>query len=392
MIADLVFPIHSPEIEQGILLLEDNGTVVDILKPGDSGYDTSNAEHFEGWLIPGFVNAHCHLELSHLNRKLTEKSGLDGFVEELMELRPDTEENIRQAMREADAELWRNGVVAVGDISNGSSSFDLKAKSEITYFTFIERFGLDPQKANTAYQSGILLLEQLNRNSKNKSGNLSPHAPYSVSQELFELISDHVHSLNGILSIHNQETRSENELFQTGSGKMMERLRRMGIVQKNIIPTGKTSIESVFRFFPAHVRIQLVHNTYTSQTDLELLETIKDRLYLCLCPGANLFIENQLPNIPLFRKQGFKLTIGTDSLASNKQLSILHELMLIQNAFPEIPVSDLFCWATQNGATLLGLENELGSFQTGKRPGVLLIQGVDTKRKRILPSGRITRI
>jgi cytosine/adenosine deaminase-related metal-dependent hydrolase len=391
LIADLVFPIHSPEIEQGMLLLDAQGTVVDVLKPGDSGYDHSNAERLNGWLVPGFVNAHCHLELSHLKGKLREKMGLDGFVEELMEFRPDLPENIQQAMRDADSELAQNGIVAVGDISNGSSSFGIKAESEITYYTFVERFGLDPQKASASYQSGIQLLELLGKNPKNRLGNLSPHAPYSVSPELFELISDQVSSVNGILSIHNQETQSENELFQTGRGKMHERLLKMGIVKENFSPSGKTSVETVLKFFPASAKIQLVHNTCTSQKDLYLLETLKDRLYLCLCPGANLYIENQLPDISLFWKNGFTLTVGTDSLASNNQLSILNELLIIQNSFPEIPVSELFSWASLNGAKLLGLEKELGSFQSGKHPGVMLIQGVDTKEKRILPTARVIR-
>jgi cytosine/adenosine deaminase-related metal-dependent hydrolase len=391
LIADLVFPIHSPEIEQGMLLLDDHGAVADVLKPGDSGYDHSSAERLNGWLVPGFVNAHCHLELSHLKGKLREKTGLDGFVEELMEFRPDLTENIQQAMRDADSELTQNGIVAVGDISNGSSSFEIKAASEITYYTFIERFGLDPKKASVSYQSGIQLLELLSKNPKNRLGNLSPHAPYSVSTELFELISDQVSSVNGILSIHNQETQSENELFQTGKGKMHERLLKMGIIKENFSPSGKTSVETVLKFFPSSGKIQLVHNTFTSKRDLDLLETLKDRLFLCLCPGANLYIENQLPDIPLFWKNRFSLTIGTDSLASNSQLSILNELLIIQNSFPEIPVSELFSWASLNGAKLLGLEKELGSFQSGKRPGALLIQGVDTKEKRILPAARVIR-
>jgi len=391
LIADLVFPIHTPEIEQGILLLKEDGTVVDVLKPSDSGYDASGAERKDGWLIPGFVNTHCHLELSHLRGKLSEKTGLDGFVEELMERRNSSEEEIENAMISADAELVRNGVVAVGDISNGSSSFGIKANSQIRYFTFVERFGLDPQKATAAYESGLRLLELLDQNAKNKCGNLSPHAPYSVSRKLFELIAQQIRITNGVLSIHNQETASENELFQMATGKMHERLVRTGIIQNPFNPSGKSSIETVFDLFPENTRIQLVHNTYTSGADLEVLESIKSRLFLCLCPGANLFIENKLPDIPLFLKKGFTLTIGTDSLASNHQLSILSEILLIQQAFPILPVSQLFSWATLNGAKLLGYEKELGSFEAGKQPGVFLLQGVDSKEKIILPSVRIIR-
>ena len=183
---DCIFPVTSAPIVNGILRLTDDAEVIDILKPGDEGYDLNSAEIHEGWLIPGLVNAHCHIELSHLHNTVKEHTGLDGFLEELMLVRESDELTIKQAIQEADAEMWRNGIVAVGDISNSAASFETKNNSPIRYHTFIELFGLNATNAESIFMYGENLLDQLLKNQRNNSGNINPHAPYSVSNPLME--------------------------------------------------------------------------------------------------------------------------------------------------------------------------------------------------------------
>ena len=383
--ADCIFPVTSTPVVNGILRLTDDAEVIDILKPGDEGYDINSAEIYEGWLIPGMVNAHCHIELSHLHNTVKEHTGLDGFLEELMLVRESDELTIKQAIQEADAEMWRNGIVAVGDISNSAASFETKNNSPIRYHTFIELFGLNATNAESIFMYGENLLDQLLKNQRNYSGNINPHAPYSVSNPLMEMICKHVIASNGVFSIHNQETQSEEDFFKHGEGIMVNRMQKMGIDLSSFTPTGKTSLQSILNPMSSQKRVLLIHNTFSSESDIIQAESILNDVYWCFCPSANLYIENRLPSIDLFRKHTKKLALGTDSLASNHQLDLVKEMYLLQSHFNDLTCEELIEWGTLRGSEILGFDNDLGSFTAGKKPGCVLIQHVDKKGAKFLP-------
>lgn len=383
--ADCIFPVTSAPVINGILRLTDDAKVIDILKPGDEAYDLSAAEIHEGWLIPGLINAHCHLELSHLQYAVKEHTGLDGFLEELMLVREADESTIKQAIEEADAAMWKNGIVAVGDISNGAASFATKNNSPIRYHTFIELYGRNAKNAETIFSSGENLLDQLIKNKRNFSGNINPHAPYSVSNELLELICNHVSEKDGVFCIHNQETQSEDDFFKLGQGIMVNRMKKMGIDLSSFSPTGKSSLQSLLNSMNSQKKVLLVHNTFSSESDIIAAEAMLNNLYWCLCPSANIYIENRLPSIELFRKHTNKIVIGTDSLASNHQLDLIQEMYVLQSHFNDLTSEELIEWGTLRGAEILGFDTDLGSFSAGKKPGCVLIKHVDKKGAKFLP-------
>ena len=388
ILAERVFPVTTDAVKDGILCLEDDGTVIGVLRPGEDGYDVSLAEKHTGWLIPGMVNAHCHLELSHVFEAVPEHTGLNGFLEHLMEVPPASEEAILEAMRNADAEMWKNGIVAVGDISNNNRSLKVKAESPIRYFSFIERFGLDPSVAEKSFSAGIDIFNELKQKKRNNVGNLTAHAPYSVSAALLTKICKHIQDVQGIFSIHNQETASENDFFQSGKGIMVERMKKMGIPTASFKPSGKSSLQTLLNTLPAQNNILLVHNTFSEEADIVSAQLYLTKLWWCLCPGANLYIEDKMPPVPLLRQHQCKITLGTDSLASNQQLDLVREMYLIQNAYPETPIEELIRWATLNGAEMLGFDKELGSVCAGKKPGCVLLECIDNKNSLILPKSR----
>jgi len=171
--------------------------------------ETSEVRYLPGGICPGFVNTHCHLELSHLKSKVQSGKGLVSFIQGVQSQRKAEEEEIHEAIRQADLAMWKNGIVAVGDISNGSSSFHQKIQSKIHYHTFIELFGFDPQKAKDIFESGKTLKAEAEK--VGLLASLVPHSPYSVSNALFKYLK--AEKNNALLSIHNQETAAENELF-----------------------------------------------------------------------------------------------------------------------------------------------------------------------------------
>jgi cytosine/adenosine deaminase-related metal-dependent hydrolase len=126
--------------------------------------------------------------------------------------------------------------------------------------------------------------------------------------------------------------------------------------------------------------VLLVHNTCTNLKDIYFIKRFDTKVHFCFCPGANLYIEDKLPKVELFIDQGFNITLGTDSLASNTKLCILNEMRLLQEKFPVLTTERLVQWATLNGAKYLGIADEKGTIEEGKMPGLNLITGLDNLR------------
>ena len=172
------------------------------------------------------------------------------------------------------------------------------------------------------------------------------------------------HNSGEIVCLHNQETKTEDTLFLRGSGALYNYLKEFG--ELNV--SGMSALKTVLPKMP-QVSTLLVHNTYTSQADVEWAESRYENLFWCTCPKANLYIEGRLPNYKNFK--GATMTIGTDSLASNHTLSIWEEVQTILNN-TNLDLNTILTWACKNGADFLQLK-DLGSFEKGKKPGVNLI-------------------
>ena len=335
--------------------------------------ETSEVKYLPGGICPGFINTHCHLELSHLHQKIAKGKGLPSFIKGVQKERQANVEAIKQAIKVADENMWKNGIVAVGDISNGSSSFHQKIQSKIHYHTFIELFGFDPQKAKDIFESGKTLKAEAEK--VGLLASLVPHSPYSVSNALFKYLK--AEKNNALLSIHNQETAAENELYQTKSGELKEMLESFGLSTEHLKANKQNSLLTYLPLLDKEKPLLLVHNTFTSAADLEQAEKLHPHLYWCFCPAANQYIEKRLPNIKNYVAADVKCTLGTDSLASNDGLSILEEMKIIQAEFPEISNAKLIEWGCKNGAEFLGL-TDFGTLEIGKKPGLNWLKGLES--------------
>jgi cytosine/adenosine deaminase-related metal-dependent hydrolase len=368
--ANAVYSAHTGFVPHGVLVLDNEGVVNDLLLSAHADALGVKPELFDGVLCPGFVNAHCHLELSHLRGAITMHTGFAGFAKELIPKRNLLSiAEIEQAAIQACETLYANGTQAVGDIANTTHSFAAKAGSRMHIHTFIELLALNPALANTVLESGKALLTECPQ-----PASLTPHAPYSVSEALLQSIAASDDTLP--FSIHNQESRAENEFFETGNGRVNELYEFLGIDISWFTPPGCNALRRTLPELITERPLLLVHNTFTSDYDLQWAETQHSNLHWCFCPNANLYIENTLPDFMQFYTQGARCCIGTDSLASNHSLSILDELKVIAAAAPGIPAATLLKWATAGGAAALNMP-QIGSFERGKKPGVILLQGMD---------------
>jgi cytosine/adenosine deaminase-related metal-dependent hydrolase len=355
--------------DQVVLITTKDGTVEAILGIEDAGEDIQS---FEGILTPGFVNAHCHLELSHMKGMIPAHTGLQEFVKQIVSLRQVEPALIQDAIVAAENEMYANGMVAVGDISNTLDTLALKAKHNLAYYTFVELYDLDPTRAPEKLKAGLAIQNTFEQNCIRAS--LVPHAPYSVTSSLWKLLSDHFGAHT--ISMHNQETPDENEFFKTKTGSFLGMYERTKVSLDFFEPTGLSSLQSVLPIFKNATTSILVHNSFTSAEDIATVKKQMPNTFWCLCPNANQYIEQTMPPIDLLRRGGANIIVGTDSYASNWSLNILDELKTIQKHNPHIALEEMLGWATLNGARALQMDKHLGSFETGKKPGVVLIENL----------------
>jgi len=382
--ADWVFPVSSGPIKNGVIGYFPDGEIENVLTSERAmELGITDIAQYKGVLVPGFINTHCHLELSHMRNKIAEKTGLPNFIKGILAQRQQTESEIIEAMESADQEMFDNGIVAVGDIANLLISKSVKLKSKIYYHTFVEVFGFN-RPSKPIIEAGV----QLKNDFKPLKASIVPHAPYSVSSTLFDEINL-VTEESDIVSIHNQETDGENQLFETGTGSFADFFAELGLAQSEAHHSGKNAINYHLPRLPKNVNTLLVHNTMSKKEDIDFAKAAHQQLYWCLCPNANLYIEGVLPDVALFREENVKITIGTDSLASNHHLSVLGELLTLQEN-KAVPFNELLKWATLNGAEFLGIEDQYGSLEKGKKPGLILLDldndnkiKTDTQLKRI---------
>ncbi|RQO67540.1 amidohydrolase [Pedobacter sp. KBW06] len=393
--ASYIYPVSAAPLKDGVIAIDSNGLIKEILTAAEAAAKgITDITYYKGVLVPGFVNTHCHLELSHLKGKIAKHTGLPGFVEQVIRQRQAEDTEVIAAMEEADRKMYENGIVAVGDISNKIISKEVKEISGIHYHTFIEAMGFNPVKAEEIIKAAI----ELKNAFKPLVGSIVPHAPYSVSDELFQQIRREGEKSNDLISIHNQETPDENAFFENKTGSFLKLYQFLGLNIDFFEATGKTSLASYLPKLSTAQKTLLVHNTFTSKSDLDFASAQHPSLYWCLCPNANLYIEDKLPELQLLQEANVKITLGTDSLASNDQLSIIEEMKTLQDHF-KISFDELLKWATWNGAEFLGIENHFGSLAVGKTPGIVLLETVDNYVDNpvdncvdILVTGKIKRI
>lgn len=386
--ADWIFPVVSAPVKNGILVINENGKIETLLEAGT--YPEEEVERFKGILCPGFVNTHCHLELSHMRGLLKERTGLIEFISGVLAHREAQQEVIQNAISRCDKEMQEGGIVAVGDISNTADTFRLKTESPIDYHTFVEIFILDPGAAQTTFEGGRKLHKQLIE--MDQSASIAPHAPYTVSPELFRLIDDFNATNTNFTSIHNQETEDENRFFLEKKGMFVDFYEDWGSDISFFKATGKNALASTLPYMPKTERVLLVHNTFSTRQDVAFANQSENEIFWCTNPNANLYIENRIPDYSVFLDTQATVTLGTDSIASNWQLSVLEEMKTITKHRPDISLETLLKWGTLNGAIMLGLSDKLGSFEVGKKPGINLLKNMGQQSVSLNPNSEVVKI
>lgn len=368
--SDYIFHDSGKILNNYGLILNESGKILEIL--AENSFDKTEYQYYPGLLSPGFINAHCHLELSNMKGKIDTGIGLIPFITSVVKFRNEEENIIQSAIKQADIEMYNNGIVAVGDISNKTDSIKTKKESKIKYYNFIEAFDFMQNHLSDNFYN-----EYLNVYNKFESLQKSfvPHASYSVSASLFNKINN-LNTNQNILSIHNQEIKDENDLFQNKSGGFPNFFESFGFSFKDFVAISKSAIHYPISQLHHEGNILFVHNTFSSEDDFAAAMKWNKNSYFVTCPNANLFIENRLPDYSLWKSISKNICIGTDSLSSNWSLNILEEIKTIVKYQSSISLEEVFSWATINGASALKMHDNLGSLSVNKSPGINWIEGI----------------
>jgi len=381
--------ISAKQIHNGHTWLPE-GSVIDISESGhvNAIHDPAiqdEAVFYEGILTPGFVNAHCHLELSHMKGAIPELTGLIPFLQTIPKHRNNfTEDFKKDARHNAFHEMLKNGIVAVGDIANTSESLDLRYLDLMHFHTFVEAIGFSETNVQKLFDRSVHVYKEFaaqDPGEKQNRQSIVPHAPYSVSHSLFRMID--AHKKDAIISIHNQESRAEDEYYLVKHGPVNKLLHGLGIDDSFFKSSGKSSLQTYLEWLSTSHPFIFIHNTFTKRNDVEVAQAYLKNVSWCFCPNANMYIEHQLPDVEMFMQQHAQICIGTDSLASNHQLSVLAELLTLKKHFPSLDWETMFSWATYNGARALQLDSIIGSIEPGKKPGIIQIMNLDAAAQEI---------
>lgn len=386
--ATLVCPVSAPAIKRGVVVVDNDGTILDIRGPLEK--EEANVEYYNGILIPGLVNAHCHLELSHLKGTIEPSLGMAGFIDAITKQRHDKESVIENAILQADRFMYEDGVNLVGDVSNSNATFAAKAKSKITYHTFVEAFLTNTSVARKLIQEKLRLLDEA-RESYKLSASLTLHAPYSISPELVAAFNRCV-APNDLISFHLFESQEEIDYLEHGSGPLAELYQRTGRKEHPQEQWGENVYHNIFTALPEHLQMLAVHSCKISQPMIDELHKHFHRTWFVLAPRSNKYIHNEQPPIEILLRNGANIAIGTDSLASIYSLSVLEEMKWIAANVSNISFEQLLLWATLNGAKALNQDSTFGSLEKNKKPGVLLLTGIDMLDLKLSEKTRVRRL
>lgn len=371
--AEYIYTLESEPIRNGFVEYEEDGTITAV------GQCEAGEEVMSGAIVPGFVNAHCHVELSHLHNKFRKGTGMAGFIDQINELRDWAGREVKQQLvQEWMDKMWNDGVSAMADISNDDSSFDVKKSHKMYTRTFLEVFGSEPEMCEGVMNDVIALKAVADEAGIDAAP--TPHSCYTMSPQLLSA-SAAAGLESGYLSYHSQESQEEEDLLISGSGAMYENRKRSGMSTPPV--TGESSLKYFLdrladvKPAPYDENILLVHNVCLQQSDIDAVKQTMNNAYFAICPLSNIFIHNALPPIDLMRKNGLAIALGTDSLSSNDDLDVMKELVCLHENFPQVPMNELFTWASRNGARFLGKDNVLGSIAAGKCPGIVHISALD---------------
>lgn len=356
-----VLPVTSPAIRDGFVSLRE-GVITGVGPIGDRSAtgDVREIDLGAAILMPGFVNAHTHLELSHLGGgAVPGDRGFVPWVEDQLRLRAErSSEDATNGIRQAIVSLEASGTVAIADVSNSLGAVEGLTQSSLHGLVLHEILGFDPARADAILQQTTIMRAGIPPADHDRVRvEVAAHAPHSISRELFALLMAN----GGVKSVHVAESKAEQDFLQHGGGEWRAFLdKRVGPVP--FAPPSMSPVRYLDELGVLRPGVLAVHCVRVDEDDARILAA-RDAVAV-LCPRSNEYLDNGVPPLALLFGNGVSIALGTDSLASCASLNVLDDARLLAGKFPRVPPSALLHALTRGGAQALGFPR-LGELRVG---------------------------
>lgn len=364
---------ETPPLHDGAVVMDDDGTVIAVGPAAKlrARYAGISWQEHGGILLPGLVNAHTHLELSHLQGQLPEGQGFVPWLDTLLRLRNEAKPDaINAAMENALEQLEASATVALGEVTNTLAAVPLLKTKSLKTRVFHEIYGLRKETAEVMFSAALEDYHAQKPWPTHLTHTLAPHSLYGVEAAAVQRITKHAAANASLTSFHFAEHKAEREYLETPQGALREFFQTRGTPVEDMFCPSQSALQYALALGAIHSHTLLVHLTDLSNEEIAQLSTL--RAPIVLCPRSNAYIESRLPDVPTLLRHGFKPALGTDSLASNHDLDVLQEAAFLKQHYPSIPSALVIAMATDWGAQALGFDN-LGSLEPGKKPGLWLL-------------------
>lgn len=364
--ARIVFPVDRPPIEHGFVTIDGERIVA-------VGANAAAGEVIDldaVALLPGLVNAHTHLEFSHLSRPLGAPGmPLADWIRLVIAERGQSDDSRDEAIAAGLRESIRHGVTTIGEIVAGNAAL-VYGEADVT--AFVEVIGFSRARAQSALVAAIERIDEFKRTVNRMRLGVSPHAPYTVSPELLKQLVGLACERGFPIAMHVAESADELELLESGIGRFQELLDERSMWDDGAIPSGSRPLDYL-RLLAESPRTLVIHGNFLDEEERAWLAANSERMSLIHCPRTHSYFFH--PPLPLSRllASGMRVALGTDSRASSPDLDLLAEMRHVARLHPLLDPHDILRMGTLNGALALGRENEVGRIAPGTLANLVAI-------------------
>ena len=364
--APWIVPVTSPAIADGAIICSDSaiieiGTFAELSrKHPDAKVNT----HADTALTPALINAHIHLELSHIPipQYMKEVVGFTDWINTLLSQRAelgDIGQEVETAAGKTLQQQHQQGVIALGDIGNTNIGYTLQADFPGEIIHFNERLGRSKKTRRS-------ILNEVAAAPQDKL--FTAHAPYSTHPELIQALKKRAVHYDHPFPLHVAEPPAEKDMICCGTGELTQFFKERGFIDNSYVPPAGIDIQGSVQYLHElgvlDKRTICVHSIHVTEDEIQMLAD--SRSHVCLCPGSNQYLRVGHAPVEKFIQAGILPALGTDSVASNPELSLWREMTLCHENSPQTHPKDIFAMATIGGARALGIDERYGSLAPGK--------------------------